>query len=44
MTFTQAPGGTLVHFVDLGLHSDALHAEVNEPVILIHGLGCNWRH
>jgi pimeloyl-ACP methyl ester carboxylesterase len=44
MTFTEAPGGTLVHVVDLDLHSDALHAEVNEPVILIHGLGCNWRH
>jgi 3-oxoadipate enol-lactonase len=26
------------------LHSEALHAEVDDPVVLIHGLGCNWHH
>ncbi len=44
MPFVEAPDGTLVHFVDLDLHSEALHAEVSEPVVLIHGLGCDWCH
>jgi hypothetical protein len=39
--FVEAPGGALVHFVNLDLHSEALHAEINEPVVLVHGLGCN---
>ena len=42
--FAEAPGGTLVHFIDLDLHAEALHTEVNDPVVLIHGLGCNWHH
>ena len=41
--FVEAPGGALVHFVDLDL-SEALHEQVNDPVVLIHGLGCNWHH
>jgi pimeloyl-ACP methyl ester carboxylesterase len=44
MPFVEAPGGALVHFVDLDLHSEALHLETAEPVVLIHGLGCDWRH
>ena len=36
--------GTLLHFIDLDLHAEALRAEVNDPVVLIHGLGCNWHH
>jgi 3-oxoadipate enol-lactonase len=44
MPFVEAPDGTLVHFVDLDLHGEALHAEVSEPVVLIHGLGCDWHH
>lgn len=40
----EAPGGTLVHFIDLDLHAEALHTEVNDPVVLIHDLGCNWHH
>ena len=42
--FAEAPGGALVHFIDLDLHAGALHTEVNDPVVLIHGLGCNWHH
>ena len=42
--FIQAPGGTLVHFIDLDLHAEALHTEVDDPVVLIHGLGCSWHH
>ena len=42
--FAEAPGGTLVHFIDLEFHAEALHTEVNDPVVLIHGLGCNWHH
>jgi pimeloyl-ACP methyl ester carboxylesterase len=42
--FAEAPGGTLVHFIDLDLHAEALHTEVNDPVVLIHGLGCSWHH
>ena len=42
--FAEAPGGTLVHFIDLDLHAEALHTEVNHPVVLIHGLGCSWHH
>ena len=42
--FTEAPGGTLVRFIDLDLHAEALHAEVDDPVVLIHGLGCSWHH
>ena len=42
--FAEAPDGTLVHFIDLDLHAEALHTEVNDPVVLIHGLGCNWHH
>jgi pimeloyl-ACP methyl ester carboxylesterase len=26
------------------LHAEALRTEVNDPVVLIHGLGCNWHH
>ena len=44
MPFIEAPGGALVHFIDLDLHAEALHTEVNDPVVLIHGLGCDWRH
>jgi pimeloyl-ACP methyl ester carboxylesterase len=44
MPFVEAPVGALVHFVDLDLHSEALHLETAEPVVLIHGLGCDWRH
>ena len=43
MGFVEA-SGALVHFVDLDLHSEALHEEVNDPVVLIHGLGRNWHH
>jgi 3-oxoadipate enol-lactonase len=42
--FAEAPDGTLVHFIDLDLHAEALHTDVNDPVVLIHGLGCNWHH
>jgi pimeloyl-ACP methyl ester carboxylesterase len=42
--FAEAPGGTLVHFIDLDLHAEALHTEANDPVVLIHGLGCSWHH
>ncbi|HTY31775.1 alpha/beta hydrolase [Mycobacterium sp.] len=42
--FVAASDGTLVHFVELDLHSDALRTEVNDPVVLIHGLGCSWHH
>jgi 3-oxoadipate enol-lactonase len=42
--FVETPGGTLVHFIDLDLHAEALHTAVNDPVVLIHGLGCNWHH
>lgn len=44
MPFVAAPDGTLVHFVDLDLHSAALHTPVADPVVLLHGLGCDWRH
>jgi pimeloyl-ACP methyl ester carboxylesterase len=51
VTLTGEPGGyveshdgTLVHFIDLDLHSEALHSGVSDPVVLIHGLGCNWQH
>ncbi len=43
-SFVEGLGGTLVHFVDLDLHAEALHTEVNDPVVLIHGLGCDWHH
>jgi len=42
--FVEAPDGTLVHFIDLDLHAEALHTQVNDPVVLIHGLGCDWHH
>jgi len=42
--FAEARDGTLVHFIDLDLHAEALHTEVNDPVMLIHGLGCSWHH
>ena len=42
--FAEAAAGTLVHFIDLDLHAEALHREVNDPVVLIHGLGCSWHH
>ena len=42
--YAEAKDGTLVHFIDLDLHAEALHNEVNDPVVLIHGLGCNWHH
>jgi 3-oxoadipate enol-lactonase len=44
MGFIEGSGGALVHFADLDLHGEALHAEVSDPVVLIHGLGCDWRH
>jgi hypothetical protein len=37
--FAEAADGTLVHFIDLDLHAEALHTEVSDPVVLIHGLG-----
>ena len=42
--FIESPDGTLVHFIDLDLHAEALHTEVSDPVVLIHGLGLSWRH
>jgi pimeloyl-ACP methyl ester carboxylesterase len=42
--FVETADGTLVHFIDLDLHAEALHTEVNDPVVLVHGLGCNWHH
>ena len=42
--FAESPDGTLVHFIDLDLHAEDLHTEVNDPVVLIHGLGCSWHH
>jgi pimeloyl-ACP methyl ester carboxylesterase len=42
--FAETRDGTLVHFIDLDLHAEALHTEVNDPVVLIHGLGCSWHH
>ena len=42
--FVETPDGTLVHFVDLDLHAEALHSDVDDPVVLIHGLGCSWHH
>jgi pimeloyl-ACP methyl ester carboxylesterase len=42
--FIEGSGGSLVHFVDLDLHGEALHEQVSDPVVLIHGLGCDWRH
>jgi 3-oxoadipate enol-lactonase len=42
--FVEAPDGTLVHFIDLDLHAGALHTDVSDPIILIHGLGCSWHH
>jgi 3-oxoadipate enol-lactonase len=42
--FAEAADGTLVHFIDLDLHAEALHTEVSDPVVLIHGLGCSWHH
>jgi hypothetical protein len=44
MPFVEAPGGALVHFVGLDLRSEALHEAIAEPVVPIHGLGCDWRH
>ena len=44
MGFIEGEGGCLVHFVDLDLHHEAVHTEVSDPVVLIHGLGCDWRH
>jgi hypothetical protein len=42
--FVESPDGALVHFIDLDLHAEALHTEVNDPIVLIHGLGCSWHH
>jgi len=42
--FAESPDGTLVHFIDLDLHAGPLDTEVNDPVVLIHGLGCSWYH
>lgn len=42
--FVESPDGTLVHFIDLDLHAEPLDTEVNDPVVLIHGLGCSWHH
>ena len=44
MPFAEAPGGVLVHYADFDLHSEDLHEPVADPVVLIHGLGCDWRH
>src|SRR3974377_1058340 len=40
----EPPDGTLVHFIGLDLYAEALHTEVNDLIVLIHGLGCNWHH
>jgi pimeloyl-ACP methyl ester carboxylesterase len=42
--FVETSDGTLVHFIDFDLHAEALRTDVNDPVVLIHGLGCNWHH
>jgi len=42
--FAETKDGTLVHFIDLDLHAEALHTDVDDPVVLIHGLGCSWHH
>jgi pimeloyl-ACP methyl ester carboxylesterase len=42
--FVASSDDTLVHFIDLDLHAEALRTEVNDPVVPIHGLGCNWHH
>jgi 3-oxoadipate enol-lactonase len=42
--YVESPDGTLVHFIDLDLHAEALHTEVTDPIVLIHGLGCSWHH
>lgn len=44
MAFVQTPDRALVHYVDFDLHAEMLHDPVAEPVVLLHGLGCNWRH
>jgi pimeloyl-ACP methyl ester carboxylesterase len=41
--FAEAPDATLV-LIDLELHAEPLRTEVNDPVVLIHGLGCNCHH
>src|SRR5271166_3986228 len=43
MPFVESSDGTLVHFIDLDLHAEALHTEVSDPIVLIHGLGLSWR-
>jgi hypothetical protein len=40
--FIERSGGSLVHFVDLHLHGETLHARVSDPAVLIHGLACDW--
>jgi pimeloyl-ACP methyl ester carboxylesterase len=42
--FAESSDGTLVHFVDVDLHAEAVRTEVSDPVVLIHGLGCSWHH
>lgn len=44
MPLVEAPNGALVHYVDLDLHSESLKDRITDPALLIHGLGCNWRH
>lgn len=42
--FVETSDGTLVHFIDLDLHAEALRTDVADPILLIHGLVCNWHH
>lgn len=42
--FAEAADGTLVHFIGLDLNAEALHTEVSDQVVLIHGLGYSWHH
>lgn len=37
--FVETSDGTLVHFIDLDLHAEALRTDVVDPILLIHGLG-----
>ena len=42
--FVETSDGTLVHFIDLDLHAEALRTDVVDPILLIHGPGRNWHH
>jgi hypothetical protein len=35
--FVETSDGTLVHFIDLDLHAEALRTDVVDPILLIHG-------